>query len=1200
MWAKYLNQDMMDKEMTMEGREMTINNISCFSSLRGDVLTSTRQSGFGLAVLVILNLIQDLRSTVREILSRAQDDGRSIVSICLLLLTGCSGDQCIDADDFGFNKFTVSSRYDPSELFSQQQDNEVAPWLDSTYTVNGRPLMMVVKTWVYGVEQNNSGQLSAWCPWYGVVGDEGQLSTFCQRLITCVFVPSMCTNTKDAAIGNAPCILKNGVGLYALIADKGTDPNATFASQRFPAGLTVHLGEPPVGYSLYDIGQDGSIRLAGGISYQYQEPGQNANDLAVQYANAHLYFKILDKYYDDNNGQYKIIIKSGVNDSRPDPLQFLTNLVTGMLFGTSDNTATTYQNFTNNVNDSTPDPAAAATGTASSTNSDYGIVRNIYQNLTGNASYKLVVSVVLSLYIAVTALSFLSGNLNITQAELIVRIVKVIIISLLLRSEYSWSFFNDYLYFYFVDGMAQILALIQEAAQTGSGSSSILGLMIAPQTISKLISLLFVDWLGFIYIILYAIALYFVFLMIFEATIIYLTALIAIGMILVMGPIFLCFMLFQITRSLFENWLKQLISYAMQPLILFTGLAFISIIIRTEIYDSLGFRVCKFSFPNLGLISELFGSLASEVGLDPSITNSIFYWYFPSPMQGSDFSRTQAVIPVPMDHFVGPTGNQTFCPAYGCYENRYIELPYLDPVNDADRINNFFNGRFVQLDGLLLIFIAVYLLSKFNTMAVSISKFLSGSSGNLTALQNDGSYAGVEKQLNRPFAAVADRIDRQREKISALAAGAYENYKMGTLRKDALSGNANQSVIAEMERKHGMSWRDLKSNATQDYNDALTAKIEAVNPNADPKTKAQILADLSSKNFKDLPEGYRSDLRLKELAADARYAKEFQNVYADTHQNMSERGLGLLGKNIKTFRDFKEMDTRVKEQKKIRDAKRRQFAENLYSGYEGIKRQAVTALAGEKLRDRFEGNLTGAHYHDLQYNDSRLRTYAEELADHDRNIKLQELEAQINRETIKRQTDVLKPEYLAALEKADRPRYEIYSGLAREKLVGTIYNQLTDHDKPILMGDKFMREKATDMQSREIIDKLNNACRTIMDNDTYIAREDKYEVMQQKAANNIKAQYDAATGGHQRAGISQSEMITAIEHYYGGDPAQLRNLHNSIAEFNRNAEILAKIDERKALVDAEINRYIAETNSYRKASGMQEYKPTSNTRAQRS
>jgi type IV secretion system protein VirB6 len=57
----------------------------------------------------------------------------------------------------------------------------------------------------------------------------------------------------------------------------------------------------------------------------------------------------------------------------------------------------------------------------------------------------------------------------------------------------------------------------------------------------------------------------------FEAAVIYLSALIAIGLLITMAPIFICFMLFGFTKSLCDNWLKQLILYTLQPIILFTG-----------------------------------------------------------------------------------------------------------------------------------------------------------------------------------------------------------------------------------------------------------------------------------------------------------------------------------------------------------------------------------------------------------------------------------------------------------------------------------------------------------------------------------------------------------------------------------------------------------------------------------------------------
>lgn len=159
-----------------------------------------------------------------------------------VLLAGYTGERCIEADDFGHANFTVSARYDQSELDGQVEQNQVAPWRDSTYRVNGRPLTIMVKNWKFGKEYNTSYELSAWCAWYGTSGDKHTLSKFCERLQDCQFIDGkMCTNTRDARIGNAPCLFRNGVGLYALIAERGIDPNQSLSSQREPAGLSFHL-----------------------------------------------------------------------------------------------------------------------------------------------------------------------------------------------------------------------------------------------------------------------------------------------------------------------------------------------------------------------------------------------------------------------------------------------------------------------------------------------------------------------------------------------------------------------------------------------------------------------------------------------------------------------------------------------------------------------------------------------------------------------------------------------------------------------------------------------------------------------------------------------------------------------------------------------------------------------------------------------
>ncbi|WP_341761585.1 type IV secretion system protein [Candidatus Tisiphia endosymbiont of Thecophora atra] len=1059
----------------------------------------------------------------------------AILLISMLCLSGCTGDRCIDADDFGFIKFVISSRYKKEKL-SGQQDNQTAPWINTGYNVNGQPLTILVKTWDYSKgDKNNSTELSAWSAWYGQEKNTNTLSEFCKRLQVCKFIDDrMCTKSKDAKISNAPCLFKNGVGLYMLIAERNTNPNLSLDTQRTPKGITAHLGEPLAGYELYDLNKRGELVKAGGISYQYEGKGEVSP----------LYFKILDKFYDDNNGQYRVVIKSGVTDTRPDPIEFLTNLIKAELFGDDEN---------------------------------HGLVRSIYEGIIKTPGYRVSVSALLTLYIMFTGFSFLIGNVNLTHTELIIRVVKVSIVSTLLSSTSSWQFFHDYLFVFFMEGVEEILRIIKETAATGPGSWSIIGLMIAPQTMAKLFSLLFVDPLGFIYIILFLIALYFIFMMVFKATIIYLTALITVGMIIIMAPIFICFMLFGITRSLFENWLRQLISYALQPIILFTGIAFISMIIRTEIYSSLGFGVCKYDFPNLGPINELFGSINED--LDTSLGDSIFYWWFPSPMKAGKFSKTKANILVPVDHRIddgSPDGK--LCLAYQCIEERYVELPFLDLVNDVRRIDNFFSGHFVQLDGLLLIFVCVYLLSKFNDIAVSSAKFLSSTSGNLTNLQAIGqvAFAPIQQQIERPanyvVKAAKKRVNQHIiEKASMFFAEGFEDKMMKGVTREALK-SPKSSVLDEVKRTYGIDYKDVNVHAQDDYQKGISEVIKVIKPDGTDKEfkgnsyseLRDYLADLKFGEGKKLDKDQQKELdhlmktkdgkTLRELASDAKFTQNFQQDYVNAHQAMSARGIGLFGKNIAPLKSWQEMNRRVDEKRELRDKKRKNIGERIYAGYEGLKREALTAIVGKDLRDAFEGNLTGAEWEDFNYNDPRLRTHSESLKDQQRSLECQELLTKINKETIAVQEDISSPEYLAKLELQGRTAdIAYYAELSNKKLAFEIYDALAqgesdDGENPVLMGERFMREKATDTQTRNMIDSAYRIEQTRIDNDKYAHRQEHYEIMREKAEAN---------------GDNQSLEYSKI--------------------------VLKKIEERKELIKKEVRSHIDGINQYRLDARMPKY-----------
>lgn len=640
-----------------------------------------------------------------------------------LMLSGCTDQKCIDADNFGYPQFVIPSYYSKDQLVGDA-NLQIAPWIDSGYKLNGYPITILVKNWKRATDYNNPASVSAWCPWYADDSGPGVLSKVCANLQECQFrtatAKEINANNNSslkgiAPIGNIPCLMKKGIGLYAAIPGAGVDPNASALLKEVPPGINFHVGRQK-DYQMYDIDKYGNSIVAGGIVYDMAAEGHNP----ISYTGSSLYFKIVDKFYDSHNGQYRIVIKSGVDYLSGDPIMFVTDLVKSYLFGKEDNSA--YP----------------------------GLVPLIYKNIVNASSFKIIVRALMTLFVVITAISFLMGTLKMTHTEFIVRVVKLSLVSVLLTSQESWSFFKDYFYVYFLDGVKFIIAQVQAAGGAPPGSMSVLSLIFAQETVAKLISLLFATPLGFIYILLYLLVLYIVLMTLFHATVIYLTSFILISLLIMLGPFFICCILFKFTKQLFDSWLRQLVKYSLQPIILFTGLAFITSMMEHEIHSSLGFKVCKrdiFSMPNLSF---------ADPGEQPG-EQSLLSWWWPAAYIGyidkkSGFIETnvEAVIPVPETY---TKSDGTVCLPYQCFEKRDLNFPFLDLEKDRYKLLQFRAGNFADPTGLLIILVMIYFITRFNKSVESIANYLAGAVGTSVSLQAAGSAVakggieGVNKML---------------------------------------------------------------------------------------------------------------------------------------------------------------------------------------------------------------------------------------------------------------------------------------------------------------------------------------------------------------------------------------------------------------------------------------------------------------------
>ena len=375
-----------------------------------------------------------------------------------------------------------------------------------------------------------------------------------------------------------------------------------------------------------------------------------------------------------------------------------------------------------------------------------------------------------------------------------------------------------------------------------------------------------------------------------------------------------------------------------------------------------------------------------------------------------------------------------------------------------------------------------------------------------------------------------------------------------------------------------MEQKDVKPNAVKDYEQALKAKLQAKNQGMSKQEIDAKAAEFAHKDYKEFIKEFgkdSGDLNLKDLASEAKFTRDYQNAYAKVHQDMSARGIGFFGKNISGLRAIEELDNQIKATKEAKAASRAGAVERAYASLE----EKVTKT--------------------MNHEDIRLRTYGESLADNERAEQEKALNAKINRETIRARRDVLHPEYIAALEaKGLTNEANYFRKLAEEKLSHDIYHALTSGENPALMGSTFMKTKATDTQLRGMIDRTYEVRKEFIDNDNYLRREGRYEVMHEKAFNNIKENHDMLKAHYQRD-IKPEEMSTLLTKYYNEqvsintDDARksINQLNQSLQDYDNSRKALEKIDERKAYIDQEIKRQVEELNKHRISSKMPEYKP---------
>jgi type IV secretion system protein VirB6 len=216
-----------------------------------------------------------------------------------------------------------------------------------------------------------------------------------------------------------------------------------------------------------------------------------------------------------------------------------------------------------------------------------------YTNFVRDNSFQKAVKACLILYIIIYAIGFMYGLVRVSQYDLVIRLFKMSMIFILI-SDRSWTFFSQYLIGVFRDGSEYLIHIA-----TGSSGDSKFAFLSEPIDAIfnsangwKIFAILATGPSGWFLAgtLIYAMIMYL--LTIVEAVIAYLISLIALAILITVAPIFLIFMLFNYTKSMFDAWVKYLLNFALQPVVLFAGIMFMVQLVLINFYKIFSYEVC--------------------------------------------------------------------------------------------------------------------------------------------------------------------------------------------------------------------------------------------------------------------------------------------------------------------------------------------------------------------------------------------------------------------------------------------------------------------------------------------------------------------------------------------------------------------------------------------------------------------------------
>lgn len=360
-----------------------------------------------------------------------------------------------------------------------------------------------------------------------------------------------------------------------------------------------------------------------------------------------VYFRVKDQYIAQNvNGDVSLTGSAIVTSNRP--LWGTGNVGLKNLYGNPGNRHGYYRLALKNPQPSFDLPKAETKGVmhnivsfvlkkiiGTPPNYSTGALMGFYKEVIKGKGYVDFIRVLLGLYVAFFGLGFMMGAVEINLKELLSRLIKVSFVIAML-SDTSWKFFSEYILPATINGPAELSAafVLKVSGATGMSSnfpdtdelgvpietaisqdpSLIIALMVDQPLryiwkslgiiFPKLVAVLFSSpFLGFFIALALFLSLIVYSIGLLKIVMIYMLSFVAIGCLIFMAPLAIPMVLFKFTQDVFDRWWKYLLSFAIQPVLLFAGVSVLNFLTIAVFVASFSYTVCQSCLLNFPLLN---------------------------------------------------------------------------------------------------------------------------------------------------------------------------------------------------------------------------------------------------------------------------------------------------------------------------------------------------------------------------------------------------------------------------------------------------------------------------------------------------------------------------------------------------------------------------------------------------------------------